>query len=381
MKGFEVLADEKQKKVVWLNTVRVFASLTVILTHYIDLEQFANFEKLRWAFVDVGHIGIILFFAVSGYLASNSLSRSKSVFEFYRRKLIRIVIPFSAAYIVLGMFFILLGIIEPRLAERSPFFSVIHVGGDYLGILFSIFPMDINLIRYFDLPSYWFVGEWFIGMVVHMYLIAPLLDKILRYNFFVAVILSLVLSWTVYILTLPLQDNGKIISNWWIFIVRVPEFLMGMIIFNCRDFISKHKSKINFSALTLIFISFLLIYLYIDPESALFSRICVHHPNDFLFSLPMIYLFFTFAEWLNEKNFALIEKFNSFSDISYMAMLIQHVIIYLFADSFNLSMLSKFGFWFMFILVTVTIIFVSKKIHDIYKPIEEWCIKNFLVRK
>ena len=381
MKGLEVLANEKQKKVAWLNTVRVFASLTIIMTHYIGLSQFECFKNLRWSLVDVGHIGIILFFAVSGYLASNSLSRSKNVLEFYRRKLIRIVIPFAVAYTTLGIFFIFAGIFEPTLASHSPFYEVIYRDGTLWGILFSIFPMDINLIHYFDLVSYWFVGEWFIGMVVYMYLIAPILDKILRYNFFIAVILSLILSWNIFGWTLPLQDSGRITTNWWIFIVRTPEFLMGMIIFVCRDYILKHRNILTKISSTYMVLLLICVLLLTDNSVSIFSRLCVHHPISFIFSLPFIFLMFNFSEWLNEKFSASIEKFNNFSDISYMAMLIQHVIIYLFADSFELSELSTFGFWFIFVLITATIIFVSRKIHDIYKPIEEYLIKNFLVQK
>ena len=379
LKGFEVL--ESQKKVAWLNTVRVFASLTVILSHYVLLEQIeVSHEKIHWALAGIGHIGIILFFAVSGYLASNSLQRSKNVFEFYRRKLIRIIVPFSVAYIVLGMFFILLGIVEPTLAQRSPFYNVIYVGGIFRGILFSILPIDANLIMYFALPSYWFVGEWFIGMIIYMYLIAPLLDKILRYNFFVAIILSLLLSWTVYNLTFPLQAS-KNITSWWIFIVRAPEFLLGMAFFVYRDFILKYRAKIISASAILIFAFSILLYIYGDTKAPFFVLLCFDHPIDFMFSLPMIYLFFTFAEWLNEKFSAVLANFNSFSDISYVMMLIQRIVIELFADSFDFTNLSNFGIFFMFMLIVLTIIFVSQKIHDIYKPIEEWMIKNFLVRK
>ena len=388
LKGFEVL--ESQNKVAWLNTVRVFAAFTVILSHYLLLEQIEiSHEKIYWALAGIGHIGVILFFAVSGYLASNSLSRSKSILEFYRRKLIRIIVPFVVAYVVLGVVFILLGIVEPPLAQRSPFYNVIYVGGNYFGILFSIFPVEVNLIKYFNLPSCfvgelfssYFVGEWFIGTIIYMYLIAPLLDKILRYNFFLAMILSLIISWVAFDYLFKFELAGKIFSAWLTFIVRVPEFLMGMIMFNCRDSILKNRTKINLCVCSLIFLFFVFLFPLTNIQDPIYLRICAHHPLDFTFSLPMIYLFFTFAEWLNLKFSVPLEKFNSFSDISYMSMLIQHIVIFLFVATYDLSRTSKFGVWFMFVLVVLTIIFVSRKLHDIYKPIEEWMIKNFLVRK
>ncbi len=380
------MADTKQNRVAWLDTVRVFASLTIIVSHYFLLKQFYyTHTNLCWAFACIGHVGVFLFFAISGYLACNSLTHAKNLLEFYRRKLIRIVIPFTTAYVALGTFFILLGILEPSLAERSPFYRVLYKGGDYLGIVFSIFPWDVNIIRYLSLPHYWFVGEWFIGTVVWLYLITPILDKLLRKNFFVAVTITMIISIVVYFNTtwMKLEPNLEM-NNWFIFLVRAPEFLMGMIIFVYRDFILKNRSTlIKISALTVLMYS---IYIFAFtpnilpnyPVFPIFYRLCFPQPSSFIFSLPSIYLFFTFAEWLNKKFSGLsLEKFNSLSEISYMAMLIQHVIIFLFARSFDFEKLSKFGVLFMLTLITLTIIAASFKIRNIYKPIEEWCIGKF----
>lgn len=376
---------ESQKKVAALNTVRVFAAFTVILSHYAWLDQFANSQAdIYFAFAGIGGLGVILFFAISGYLASNSLSRSKNILEFYRRKLIRIIIPFSTAYLVLGASFILLGIVEPSLVQRSPFFNFFYGDRNYLEMLLSLIPVDVTLIKHFDLQIYWFVGEWFVATIIYMYFIAPLLDKILRYNFFFALILSLTVSIAAFYY---FSELGMITKNSTafaiIFIVRIPEFLLGMAIFIYRDYIAKHRSAIkNFCLPILLTVTaYSLITVDNNQSITFWGKIFVADPRWFIVSLPIIYLFFDFAKWLNEKFSASLEKFNSFSDISYMAMLIQHVIIYLFADSFDLQKMSTFGIWFIFALIVLTVIFVSKKIHDIYKPIEEWCIKNFLVKK
>lgn len=228
---------ESQKKVAALNTVRVFAAFTVILSHYAWLDQFANSQAdIYFAFAGIGGLGVILFFAISGYLASNSLSRSKNILEFYRRKLIRIIIPFSTAYLVLGASFILLGIVEPSLVQRSPFFNFFYGDRNYLGMLLSLIPVDVTLIKHFNLQIYWFVGEWFVATIIYMYFIAPLLDKILRYNFFFALILSLTVSIAAFYY---FSELGMITKNSTafaiIFIVRISEFLLGMAIFIYRE--------------------------------------------------------------------------------------------------------------------------------------------------
>ena len=376
-----ILEKAQQKKVAWLNTVRVFASLTIIITHYVGLEQFEHLYRMNYVFHNVGHVGIFLFFAVSGYLASNSLSRSPSILEFYRRKLIRIVIPFSTAYVVLGTFFVMLSIIEPSLIQKSPFVSVIYYGGDYTGILFGIIPVDINLIHYFNLTSYIFVGEWFIGMIVYMYLIAPFLDKFIKFNLPLAFVCVLIVSITVFFGTDDLQNSRRIVDHWWFFLVRAPEFLIGMVIFVYKDFLLKHKRILIKTVSAYMVLLLIWVYLYSNNASPIFDRLCVHHPIAFIFSLPAIYLLFNFAEYLNENFSEQMAKFNSYSDISYMAMLIQHVVIYLFADCFDMSNFTRFGIIFIFILITKTIIFTSEKLRVIYKPIEEYFIDKSWSKK
>ena len=386
---------ESQNKVAWLNTVRVFASFTVILSHYAWMDPIkAGSPDFHWFFAGIGNVGVSLFFAVSGYLASNSLKHSKSIWEFYRRKLIRIIIPFTISYILLGIFFIMLGILETPLANISPFYRVTFQQGNILGIFFSMFPFEWNMLRFFHLPNYNFIGEWFIGMIFYLYFIAPILDKFLRKNFFLTIIITLVIAVSFYhfaifaILALGNGANDDNLIAWWIFIVRMPEFLAGMVIFVCHDFILRNKQKITYASASLIFlfligVFFFLFPMYEDYFSAqpMFSLIFPYHPISFIFSLPMIYLFFNFAEWLNEQIPEFLEKFNNLSDISYVSMLIQKQIVQMFKVSFDITHLSQFGLLFILILLIGTIIVISKKLRTIYKPIEEWMIKNFLVRK
>ncbi len=379
------MADTKQNRVAWLNTVRVFASFTIILSHYALLDQFrTTHANIYWAFGGIGQIGVILFLAISGYLASNSLKHSKNIWEFYRRKLIRIVIPFTTAYVILGTLFILLGILEPSLPERSPLNHIIYKGGKYLGVLYGIVPIDMNIIKLFQLPYYWFIGEWFIGMIVFMYLIAPFLEKCLRKNFILTAIGSIIVAIAMYHFIISgYSPKASLMIASWSFVVRIPQFLVGMTIFVYRDFILKHRSILNKICLSIVLVILAYSFITVDIGQPIFrGRLFIGTERDFVFSLPASYLFFAFAEWLNEKiSSSTLEKFNSYSDISYMAMLIQHVVILLFAKSFDFTRLSKFGTVFMLILITGTVVVASYKIRAVYKPIEEWCIDNFLTRK
>ena len=212
-------------RVGWLDTMRVAATVLVIFSHYAyeagksPTVQFF-FEKYIF---HIGEVGVIIFFAVSGYLAANSLKHSKSILEFYRRKIIRIAIPFAAAYLFMSLLLLLLGIFNPQIAERSPLNWLTHIGGSINAFLIGMTPlgMDINLTNYFHIYPYLFVGEWFIGTILWLYLISPLLYKCLEKNLWLTILIFIVLAKCFLKFIVPPSPAT-------FFIIRIPEFSLGM---------------------------------------------------------------------------------------------------------------------------------------------------------
>ena len=92
-----------KKNIAWIDTIRVLASLMVIFCHYLMCDGFSIETRMSVRMYEVAIICISLFFAISGYLIHPSLERTPSLWEYYRRKLIRIVAPFTVAYLILGV--------------------------------------------------------------------------------------------------------------------------------------------------------------------------------------------------------------------------------------------------------------------------------------
>ena len=135
------------KRVAYLDTVRVFSSLLVIFSHYvICFEQF-DFPVMREIFFHVGKVGVILFFAISGYLVNKSLARSSSLWNFYKWRAVRICVPFAASYFVLGSALMILAIVEPSLSDYSPFMKALYKEG-FPKILLAAIPHDVNLTKF-----------------------------------------------------------------------------------------------------------------------------------------------------------------------------------------------------------------------------------------
>jgi len=361
------------KRVAWLDTVRVFSSLLVIISHYvICFEQF-DFPIMREFFFHVGKVGVILFFAISGYLVNKSLARSSSLWNFYKWRAVRICVPFAAAYVVLGSALMILAILEPSLSDYSPFMKAIYAEG-FPKILLAAIPHDVNFTKFFGLGVGVFVGEWFIGTIIWLYLLAPLLSKLIRRAPLVTFAASILIS----LVTFYAAENfaaGKIICGWWIFSARLPEFLLGMILAIHKKFFEVNRRKFFPIILLWTVAAAAVLLVHFDCPS-LWYRLYPESPPSLIMSLPTIYLSFLLAEFVNKKFPNALEKFNGFADVSYISMLIQHIIIFIIVDRLDLQNLQMFGLIYIFFLITVLIVYTSRFIKKFSDALENYFLKR-----
>ena len=362
-----------EKKIIpWLDTVRVFSAFCVIVGHYTScFDGYPRFDTMRLFFWYAGNIGVFLFFVLSGYLILPSLERSKSLWSFYKRKLIRVVIPFTVSYFVLGFVLMACGLVNPSVADFSPFYRGAYEGGFSLGKILAMFPVEVNFVRLAGLPLEWFVGEWFMGALLLIYLISPLLYKFIRVAPLPTFAATILLAVGTHYALFGLTATGRIYSDWWLFTARLPEFYFGMLLFVYKDFLLTNRRKILpvVTILTLVGAAgFILRYW---GDLALVTRLYPLEPRSLLMTLPSSYLLFVLAERLNEKFPTALAHFNGFSGVSYMTMLTQHVILNVFASQFKFRDLHSVGVWLIFILVTLTIVKVSDWIKKFSDPLEK----------
>ena len=362
------------KKIIpWLDTVRVFASFAVIVGHFVScFDGMDGFDRMRLFFFHAGNVGVFLFFALSGYLIPASLERSKSLWEFYRKKLIRVVIPFTVSYIILGAALAALAPISISIAAWSPFYHACLQSGFPWGILTAMFPVDVNIFRLLDLPLTWFVGEWFMGVLILLYSVAPILNVLIKRAPLITFVVSIAISVATFYAVEDLTTVGKVMTGWWLFPARIPEFLLGMILFMYKNTFIRYKRRILFGVgLWSVGVGVWTILNYSDVP-ALLTRLYPLEPRSMLMTIPSTYLFFVFTDWLNEKLPRATAWFNSFSDISYMAMLVQHVILYIFTTKIPIENFHSIGPVLLFILVTVIIVKVSEAIKKFSDPVESY---------
>ncbi len=349
----------------YIDTTRIIAAFMVILSHY---AWFFNFEKLNFIYNAFAGNGLsnFVFMAVSGFLAAHSLSRDNNVFLFYKSRLSRIVIPYFFTYILLSAVFILLACLNSKFLNHVALSHVIFSGGSYKSFILGMFPIDLNLLHWLNLKPYIFIGEWFIGALVILYFISPvlyfLINKLKWKSLFIILLLAVVLNQYKFFNTYLFMNTAAFFWGY-----HILDYFLGFLIY-----IYMPKAKINSKIVigAILFVTFLfLFHIFYYDEPTFRDKIGRNYFQYMFVGCSFTCMVFLLSKYLNEKfNFS---KFNSFSKYSYCFLLMQHVIIYTVMDFFSSEKYSKFGALFFFLLIVFVTGFLAVKFTNYYKPYED----------
>ena len=125
----------------------------------------------------------------------------------------------------------------------------------------------------------------------------------------------------------------------------------------------------------IVFVLGLVICIFKYDYPIIINRWLPLKPRAFIASLPLVVLIFLFLERLNGRyNLNFINKY---SKISYDFMLLQHVVINMFVKFLDIEKFSKFGVVFVLLLICLVTLYLSKRIKEVYKPIEVYLNNKF----
>lgn len=193
-----------QKRIQELDVLRVLAMLFVITYHFglqyvaENLPCFNFFCKT--ANYDFGNIAVTFFIALSGGLlykkyGTIGFSEEGSLKKFFIKRFKTIYPPFwiLSLYIPLTM-------IRHFMADGNAFFM-----GHPLKLLLTIVGFD-GYIRQYGVDTYVFCGDWFVGAIVLLYLLFPLLAKCYRHRPYLTLSLLAVLYSCQYLISVEYDD-------------------------------------------------------------------------------------------------------------------------------------------------------------------------------
>lgn len=203
---------EKKSRLGYLDVLRALAMLPVVAAHYIDALGSVgvtcpfNILPIKPFGVYLGNVGVSVFFIVSGAsLMCVYGGRKLQTGQYFKKRFLGILPMFWIAYIVAFVFF--------RAWNNFP-------GTEPWKAIFTLLGVDGYVM--WITPTFYLLGEWFLGCIILLYLLFPLLKAGLEKKPY--------LTWGVVLL---LWIVGPFVYEWKIpdeifFLFRIPEFFFGM---------------------------------------------------------------------------------------------------------------------------------------------------------
>ncbi len=201
----------KNKRIFAFDFIRVLAMIMIVVFHYnaycIDFSvQSAPVLFIQYANGTMGHIGVSLFFILSGASLMYSYGRKLELKTYFKKRFLSIYPLYWITYAAFFTHFYIINRFPMQISRKT--------------LLLTLFGMDGYL--YYKIPNYYLVGEWFVGCIVILYLLFPLLRRcVLKAPVATAVVTAAL--YIPYLAFYPLQMEEQRF-----FLSRIPELLFGM---------------------------------------------------------------------------------------------------------------------------------------------------------
>lgn len=303
--------------------IKAISAIGIIIFHFAchatgNTKILYNFANGDW-----GAVFVTMFFIVSGgmlYL-NNEKIKSKKIFYYKRFKAI-----FPSFYILFAILFI-----NNVFINRSIFYN--HQANP-LSILLSVVGLD----GYFSykIPNYYIIGEWFLGAIILLYLLYPLLLKAMKKNkwftlFIVTSLFVLVGITNVF----DIEAKMNLLSC-------IFPFYIGMIIFDNQEVLNN-----KYLIISSIIISLIILFIAIPNLPILFS--------ERILGIALFIVFYFIGNIITKKDL-IKETVNYIGKISYQIFLLQHIVIINVLSIIQITS-TKWYFIGLFIAILKTIIY------------------------
>lgn len=322
----------KKERIFYLDFIRALAVILILLTHYNALFLYMNPQPLdkvvityRICNLYIGDFGVSLFFIISGAALMHVYESKLELIKFYKKRFIAIYPMFWLAYII--------GFVIQKF--------IYHV--DYSGIPGKNFILTIlGFDGYYAgvMPTFYIVGEWFLGAIILIYVVFPLLRwAVNKHPFSCGAILMLF-----YLLALVCYQTN--LSKAELIAMRLPEFYFGMLY---MKYIKKTDWKAALMAITVLVLNTVLAPTFDSNVQTTYVGI-------------MAFLCLTFvAKFLDCKIIRVICQF--LSKYCYAIFLIHHFIIYKVAGMIDFYAISTSQSYGVFAICVVVILIASISIY------------------
>ena len=301
------MANESRKRYLYIDVIRIFSLFLIVVFHYMQEAELAGNYYFTYrgipyytANLHIATVGVAMFFMISGAGLMLGNQEDFSVRRFYEKRFFRIMIPFYLTYLAV--------------------FAALWINGqgfpfDGMDIspwrfVFTLAGVDEFLIGHGISTFSLGIGEWFLGCLILMYLIFPLVRLcVLRRPAltFAAVTLGYVLLSLNYPFEFPMHTS---------FLIKFYDFFLGMYLVLYSRFFKK--------SVLFVTVPVILLALFLPSELPVLPSFTNNIVSAALFLTIMQ------AEDLLQKVVRPDGLLSFLCSISYEIFLVHHVIIYFF---------------------------------------------------
>ncbi len=302
----------KKERVLYLDLIRIVCFLMVTSFHFsvavktfginADVEFYQGIVHIVW-----GPIAVSCFFMVSGAALIYRYGENFSLKEFYKKRFFGLYPLFWLAYLFAFLDF---------------FYRVKSMpGGPKIHFLLSVVAMD----GYFNdwIPTFYMIGEWFLGVIVILYILFPLYRFVMCKCKYILPVVFFVLSVVlIYHNPFPMvPEKNPIMCSMY--------FVLGMMIEMLRRSPKQRAVKIGRRIAAAVGVILFIVVAAVEKTGYRFNGYHVI----FVISLSVYLILMEVAEWIkSERVRSLISMIGRHS---YAYFLLHHVFMYKYLPNFS----------------------------------------------
>lgn len=323
-KGKDII--EKKKKITSIIFIRACCCIGIVIFHYFCHSK-GNFKFLHHtANSPFGFMFVTSFFSISGFVLYYNYPKVQKIKTFYYKRWKSILLPY---YICFFYFFLRIAFIHRKLFYK----------GSWPNIFISLIGLDGYLS--YKIKTYYLIGEWFLGALIIIYFLYPIITLIVnRNNIAINIIIICFFYFLMY------KENFFTISKEINIITCLSSFYFGIESIRFKKFFLGNKIVFIFSLSLFIFLYFIKIKIKF--------HLLIHQIQGF--SLFILLYRIGNSVMLTNANAVFIE----ISNLSYSIYLFHHRIIY---DILSLNNPTEWYSHILLLSVTIILTIICSKIH------------------
>ena len=298
----------------------------ILIFHYFCHSK-GEFKFLfKTANSNFGFLFVTTFFCISGFVLNYNYPKIISIKQFYYKRWKSVLVPYYICFIYF-------------LFNNLSLLKNLIYSGHLKRLFFNIFGLDGYLLYRFK--SFSLVGEWFLGAIIIIYILFPLLSIVSKGN----IIINNILFFSLYFFIYKKKN----------FFIIIPERNIITCIFSFYFGMESFKLKKIFLDNNISFlISFLLLFIFCTIKINIKFYVLIHQIQGFCLFI-VLYKVGYYA--MNSKiNFL----FDKISHISYSIFLLHHKLIIYILSIYNPE---KWHAHILLITFIIIITIISSNIH------------------